>query len=86
MTAPLCCAAKFPTRKTTESPGAMGPIRSDLRSMSFFSPSGSGACMPPRAATTAAANTTTAMDKSLRTAYFTQCLFSNSPLRNSGEI
>jgi len=55
MTAPLCCAAKFPTRKTTESPGAMGPIRSDLRSMSFFSPS--GACMPLRAATTAAAST-----------------------------
>ena len=62
----------------------MGPIRSDLRSMSFFSPS--GACMPLRAATTAAASTTTAMDKSLRTAYFTQCLFSNSPLRNSGEM
>ena len=54
--------------------------------MSFFSPSGSGACMPLRAATTAAASTTTAMDKSLRTAYFTQCLFSNSPLRNSGEM
>ena len=86
MTAPLCCAAKFPTRKTAESPGATGPIRSDFRSMSFFSPSdGPGSCMPLRAVTmTTADNTTKAMERILRTAYFTQCLFSNSPSRNSG--
>ena len=46
-----------------------------------------GACIPLRAKITLpAASTTAAMVKSLRTVYFTQLLFSNSPSRNSGAM